>query len=227
MRRESRRVTLRSPQHVEIYTRHYDAVLFDLLSALLDSWSLWNAIAGDAATGRRWRMAYLERTYATGRYRDYLTLVAEAAQRAGLDASLAYDLDARWDALQPWAEAGAVLRAVAAHVPIAVLTNCSEALAERAAARVGVPFNAVVSAERCGWYKPTAAAYRAGIEALGTPPRRTLFVAGSPFDVGGAVHAGMHVYLHDRAGLASAEVRAQAKYAQTSLDALPAALGIV
>jgi 2-haloacid dehalogenase len=25
---------------------HYDAVLFDLLTALLDSWSLWNTVAG-------------------------------------------------------------------------------------------------------------------------------------------------------------------------------------
>jgi hypothetical protein len=27
---------------------HYRGVLFDLLTALLDSWSRWNAVAGDA-----------------------------------------------------------------------------------------------------------------------------------------------------------------------------------
>jgi len=26
----------------------YDAVLFDLLTTLLDSWTLWNAVAGSA-----------------------------------------------------------------------------------------------------------------------------------------------------------------------------------
>jgi 2-haloacid dehalogenase len=30
-------------------TRAYDAVLFDLLTALLDSWTLWNNVAGSDA----------------------------------------------------------------------------------------------------------------------------------------------------------------------------------
>jgi 2-haloacid dehalogenase len=34
------------------YTR---AVLFDLLTALLDSWKGWNAAAGSAQMGRTWR----------------------------------------------------------------------------------------------------------------------------------------------------------------------------
>ncbi|HTE70269.1 MAG TPA: haloacid dehalogenase, partial [Actinomycetes bacterium] len=47
----------------------YAAVLFDLLTGLLDSWSLWDAVARDEGTGRRWRTAYLRRMYAVGRYR--------------------------------------------------------------------------------------------------------------------------------------------------------------
>jgi hypothetical protein len=43
--------------------RRYDAVLFDLLTALLDSWSLWNAVAGSEDAGRRWRAEYLRITY--------------------------------------------------------------------------------------------------------------------------------------------------------------------
>lgn len=31
----------------------FDAVLFDLLSALIDSWSLWDDLAGDTDLGRR------------------------------------------------------------------------------------------------------------------------------------------------------------------------------
>jgi hypothetical protein len=31
-------------------TRAYDGVLFDLLTALLDSWTLWNNVAGNEAT---------------------------------------------------------------------------------------------------------------------------------------------------------------------------------
>jgi hypothetical protein len=69
--------------------RRYDAVLFDLLTALLDSWSLWNTVAGDADSGHRWRMAYLRITYAAGHYRPYEQLVGDAAQAVGLPGSLA------------------------------------------------------------------------------------------------------------------------------------------
>ncbi|HEX3411171.1 MAG TPA: hypothetical protein VHT00_05580, partial [Stellaceae bacterium] len=54
--------------------RTFDAVLFDLLTALLDSWTLWNIIAGSLEDGRKWRAAYLRLTYETGAYRPYDTL---------------------------------------------------------------------------------------------------------------------------------------------------------
>ena len=43
----------------------------DLLTALLDSWSVWDAPAGSVERGREWRAAYLRRNYQTGRYRPY------------------------------------------------------------------------------------------------------------------------------------------------------------
>ena len=47
------------------------AVLFDLLTALLDSWSVWNAAAGSEQKGRAWRAEYLRRTYGCGAYVTY------------------------------------------------------------------------------------------------------------------------------------------------------------
>src|SRR5271155_2367465 len=67
----------------------FDAVLFDLLTALLDSWTLWNLVAGRPNAGRKWRAAYLRRTYETGAYRPYETLVAEAAAEVALSPALA------------------------------------------------------------------------------------------------------------------------------------------
>ena len=58
----------------------YDAVVFDLLTALIDSWSLWNDIAGSAERGLVWRRKYLELTYGQGRYRDYVAIASDAAQ---------------------------------------------------------------------------------------------------------------------------------------------------
>lgn len=109
--------------------RRYDSVLCDLLTALLDSWTLWNEVAGDAAAGRRWRARYLELTYATGAYRPYEALVAEAAVACGLDGGLGEALAARYAELRPWPGVVNALRPlVAAGVKLGVATNCSEKL---------------------------------------------------------------------------------------------------
>jgi hypothetical protein len=34
--------------------KRYAAVLFDLLTGLLDSWTVWNRVAGSEEAGRRW-----------------------------------------------------------------------------------------------------------------------------------------------------------------------------
>lgn len=177
------------------------AVLFDLLSALLDSWSLWDDIAGGEAPGRQWRFEYLRRTYATGAYVPYLDLVAESAAAVGLPREYAAGMEARWDDLAPWPGAGAALRRLARERPIGVATNCSEVLGLRAAALVGAPFSAVVTAESAGCYKPDPRIYGAGVGALGVPVDEVLFVAGSPLDIRGATAVGLKVVWHNPAGL--------------------------
>lgn len=179
----------------------HDAVLFDLLTAVLDSWTVWNAVAGGEADGVRWRRRYLELTYGQGDYEPYELLVARAAEQVGLPRSLADDLTARWDELTPWAEAPEVLTAIARDLPIGVVTNCSASLGERAAARVPVEFATVVTAERAGAYKPRRAAYQLALDELELPADRVLFVAGSAFDLPGAAGAGMDVWWHNRTGM--------------------------
>jgi 2-haloalkanoic acid dehalogenase type II len=181
--------------------RRYDAVIFDLLTALIDSWTLWNAVAGSAEDGLRWRRKYLELTYGQGAYRPYEAIVRAAAEQSGVGAQCADELARRWDELPPWPEAIPVLSALAQRVPIAVATNCSIELGRRAAARCGVAFSVVVTAEEAGFYKPRPEPYRAVLARLGTLPARTLFVAGSAADVPGAKAVGMPVYWHNRMGL--------------------------
>lgn len=177
----------------------YDAVLFDLLTALLDSWSVWNDVAGDPHTGALWRNKYLEITYGQGSYRDYETLVGDAAEALHLDRGLAARLSARWADLQPWSEAPGVLTELAsAGVKLGVVTNCSERLGQLAAARMGVPLDVVVTAEAAGAYKPQPAPYLLAVQQLGLEPHRVLFVAGSRFDIAGAGNVGMSVWWHNR-----------------------------
>ena len=179
-----------------------EAVLFDLLTALLDSWSVWNHAAGSKADGLRWRRAYLELTYGCGAYRPYEDLVREAAGIAAVPLSAADALTAQWNTLRPWPEGPAILGDMHARgVKLGVVTNCSVALGRQAAELVGVPFAAVVTSEETGYYKPRPESYRAALDRLGTDPARTLFVAGSPADIPGAAGVGMPVFWHNRAGL--------------------------
>ena len=78
----------------------YDAVIFDLLTALIDSWTLWNDVAGSPDDGMTWRRRYLEITYGCGAYRPYETLVREAAATSACRKALAAN----------WSDAGVNLR---------------------------------------------------------------------------------------------------------------------
>ena len=199
------------------------AIIFDLLTALLDSWSVWDSAASASTStntdttnsfsslGRAWRTHYLDLTYTSGAYRPYETLVSEAAARTpGLSATAApAALLAAWDTLAPWPEVPATLRRLREEgYVLAVLTNCSADLGRRAAERceaaaaAGFAFDAVVTAEEAGFYKPHPAAYARVLEVLGMRAEEALFVAGSSADVPGAKAAGMRVVWHNRVGLA-------------------------
>ncbi len=179
----------------------YDAVVFDLLTALIDSWTLWNDVAGSEADGMRWRKEYLRLTYGAGVYRDYESIVAEAAAAADLPDDVATRLAARWAELSAWPGASDSVAALAERCKVAVVTNCSIALGRQAAHLVFPAFDVVMTAEEAGFYKPRREPYAKTLSALGTDPKRTLFVAGSAADVPGASGLGMPVYWHNRIGL--------------------------
>lgn len=180
----------------------FDAVLFDLLTALLDSWTLWNGIAGSVEAGRKWRTAYLRLTYGCGTYQPYEKLVRKAAEEVGLGAECTERLVSCWDELRPWDDANTLLTSLAGRVPIGVVTNCSEVLGRRAVRQIGVPLDVVVTAERAGYYKPDPRPYRMALSELSLTPERVVFVAGSGFDLIGTAAVGMATLWHNRAGIA-------------------------
>ncbi|HEY8370474.1 MAG TPA: HAD-IA family hydrolase [Thermodesulfobacteriota bacterium] len=181
-------------------TPRYDAIAFDLLTALVDSWTLYTAVTGDEAVGRAWRTASLRIVTAAGDYRPYEDVLREAAAEVGLAPSKADELIARWGEIRPWPEVPGVLARLADR-RLAVLTNCSQRLADIAAAATGGRFELVLSAERAGVYKTDPRSYRALLDRLGLPADRVLFVAGSAHDVKGAPAVGMPVYWQNRARL--------------------------
>src|SRR5206468_5960740 len=128
--------------------------------------------------------------------------VAQAARLAGVPPARAPDLLRGMEELGPWPEAPEVLGRLGERARIGVVTNCSEELGQLAAARVGVRFETVVTAEAAGAYKPRPEPYRLALERLRVQPGRALLVSGSPGDIAGARGAGMDVCWHNRLQLA-------------------------
>ena len=191
-------------------SRQFDAVLFDLLSALLDSWSLWDDVAGDSTLGREWRLRYLKAASRTERYEPYIALIGESAKAVGLSKSRADILASRWCELTPWSEAAEVVTELASKTKIGVVTNCSEKLGAQAADKLGVEFDVFLTSERAGYYKPDPGIYEMAISEIGEAPGRILYVAGSPYDARGAAAAGMPVFWHNRTGLPDTKANSSA-----------------
>lgn len=187
-----------SPSAVPAYPR---ALLFDLLTALLDSWTVWNRAAGSEAAGRAWRAEYLRRTYGCGAYQPYERLVQEAATAVGLPASAPAALEACWDELPAWDGARELLSALRPHCRLAVVTNCSARLGRRAADLLGVDWDVVVTSEEAGFYKPDPRPYALALSQLRVEPSQAAFVAGSGYDMFGTSKVGLRTYWHNRIGL--------------------------
>jgi 2-haloacid dehalogenase len=178
------------------------AVLFDLLTALLDSWTVWNAAAGSQAKGRAWRDEYLRQTYGCGAYVSYEKLVRDAALATGLPASVPDNLEKHWSDLSPWSGAQAALDDLQGRTKLAVVTNCSARLGALAASRLNTRWDCVMTAEEAGFYKPDPRPYRLALERLGVAAGDAVFVAGSAFDLVGTAAVGLRTFWHNRVGLA-------------------------
>ena len=173
----------------------YDAVGFDLLTALLDSWSLYADVAGGRDLGMRWHAA--SQSLLRGKpYRPFEDIVRDAAGTVGIQRPRADELLRRWGESAPWPDVPDVLPRLASYTRF-IVTNCSERLGALAAEHAGA-FDLVMTAEHAGAYKPDPRPYRAAIDTLNLQRKRVLFVAGSAHDVGGASRAGMDVYWANR-----------------------------
>lgn len=193
------------------------AVIFDLLTALLDSWTIWDAVIPPEerriADGTTWRKQYLELTYGCGSYKPYEDLVRQSAQDVGLSSASPKALVERYDEIGPWPEVPEVLVKLKNQgIKLAVVTNCSTDLGfrtvnnlervvrEKTACKDFV-FDEIVTAEQSGYYKPHAKPYEDTLKKLGLEAKDALFVAGSPSDIIGASNVGMKVAWNNHIGL--------------------------
>ena len=199
-----------------------NAVLFDLLTALLDSWTLWNRCASSEQAGRAWRAEYLRLTYGCGQYVEYETLVKQAAQYVGLPDSAPQALEDNWLQLTPWEGALAALQQLQPHCKLAVVTNCSARLGRQAASILPVQWDVVVTAEEAGAYKPDPRPYQLALDALNVLPHQAAFVAGSSYDMFGTAAVGLRTYWHNRICLPLVAGAQRPEIESPALDSLAA-----
>ncbi|HEY5798236.1 MAG TPA: haloacid dehalogenase type II [Bosea sp. (in: a-proteobacteria)] len=184
------------------------ALVFDAYGTLFDVQSV--AGVTDAAfpghgevITQIWRLKQLEYTWLRalmGRYEDFWTVTQE---------SLAYTLEAlglaatpefvakiaeAYDALALYPEARAALEQLAP-LRLAIFSNGSAAMLKRLVAQAGIDalFEAVISVDEIGVYKPDPRGYRHVETRLGLELDEILFVSSNGFDIAGAKAHGFKV----------------------------------
>jgi len=198
------------------------AVLFDLLTALLDSWTVWNAAAGSEALGRAWRAEYLRLTYGCGAYVPYEELVRAAARQVGLDEQAAANMEDRWLELPVWSGAQQALDTIEGRARLGIVTNCSRRLGRLAAGLLQTRWDCVITAEDAGFYKPDPHPYRLALQSLSVAPEAAAFVAGSGFDLIGTARVGLRTYWHNRVALSRPDGAPPPDFESPTLDQLMA-----
>jgi 2-haloacid dehalogenase len=134
-----------------------------------------------------------------GEYRPYREVLA-ASLRAWMDERGYNWRDEEGEALlrsmrswQPFPDTRpALTRAREAGVRLAIVSNTDRDIIEHTLRHIGVPFDAVITAQDARAYKPSDVVFDHALEQLATPPEDILHVAfGFKYDIGPASRRGM------------------------------------
>lgn len=100
-------------------------------------------------------------------------------------------LNTVWHRLAPWPDTVAGLGRLKQGFTISTLSNGNLALLVAMAKHAGLPWDAVLTAELFGRFKPDPAVYLGAARLLGLAPEQVLMVAAHPFDLVAAQRAGL------------------------------------
>ena len=159
---------------------------------------------GDPAPGEngeamRSRWEAIQFKLIQGPYRIYKEVLAESLRRWMDERGYPWRPE-RGEALvramrswQPFPDTIPALRqARAGGLQLAILSNTDRDIIAQTLRQLEVPFDAVVTAEDVGVYKPSLANFERLLETVGEPPERVLHVAfGFKYDIGPAAGLGM------------------------------------
>jgi 2-haloacid dehalogenase len=126
--------------------------------------------------------------------------VSHVLDRAGIAHSRE---DVEWlvaqiEKLRPFSDVLEALGRLKTRYGLAILSNGDRDMLENAAPYVGFDFDATISVQEAGYFKPHHATYGKAAELLGEVPAHIMHVANHPFDCVGAKAAGMQAAYIDR-----------------------------
>jgi 2-haloacid dehalogenase len=106
-------------------------------------------------------------------------------------------LNRAWHRLSPWPDAVAGLNRLKSRFIITTLSNGNVSLLTNMARNAGLPWDAILSAELAGQYKPDLAVYRKAASLLDLDAQQVMMVAAHPGDLRAAARAGLRTaYVH-------------------------------
>jgi 2-haloacid dehalogenase len=117
---------------------------------------------------------------------------------SGVDDATRARLVAAWHRLDPWPDVREGLDRLRRERVCATLSNGHVALLIDLARHGDLRFDAILSAELAGAYKPAPQAYRTAARLLGVAPHELMLVAAHPTDLAGARGAGLRTAFVDR-----------------------------
>jgi 2-haloacid dehalogenase len=167
------------------------------------------------------------------RHADFAAVTADALDFAleslgRSDPALRARLLALYDRLGAYPEVPAVLeRLKRAGRRLAILSNGSPAMLAAAVRAAGLDsaFEAVLSVEEVGIYKPDPAVYELATARLGVAAGEIAFVSSNGWDASGAKAFGLGVVWCNRTGQPRERLGLEPDVEITTLDGLPGALG--
>jgi 2-haloacid dehalogenase len=116
----------------------------------------------------------------------------------GVDEATRSELVRSWHRLDPWPDVREGLELLRREHITATLSNGHVALLIDLARHGDLRFDAILSAELAGAYKPAPQAYRTAARLLGVAPHELMLVAAHPADLAGARAAGLRSAFIDR-----------------------------
>lgn len=191
------------------------AAVFDAYGTLFDVAAAAASLAPELGPkagllAELWRRKQLEYSWLRtlmGRHADFWQVTADALdftiEKLQLPIALRPRLLELYFRLPPYPDARPLLEHCRAQgLKTAILSNGSPEMLNAAIAHAGFTalFDAVLSVEAVGRFKPRPEVYRLAVEHLGVPANRTVFVSANGWDVAGAAAFGFAAVWINRAG---------------------------